>query len=73
MANAELCLCLQFSGHAVIPTLARDMIDPTQFDEMINWAFAIATGIYGLLGVAGYIMFGNSVSDEVSAHTDVAE
>lgn len=40
------------------------MIDPTQFDEMINWAFVIATGIYGLLGVAGYIMFGNSVSDE---------
>ncbi|KAI0762902.1 transmembrane amino acid transporter protein-domain-containing protein [Fomes fomentarius] len=55
-----------FSGHAVIPTLARDMIDPTQFDEMINWAFVIATGIYGLLGVAGYIMFGNSVSDEFS-------
>ncbi|KAI0757082.1 transmembrane amino acid transporter protein-domain-containing protein [Daedaleopsis nitida] len=55
-----------FSGHAVIPTLARDMIDPTEFDEMINWAFAIATGIYGLLGVAGYIMFGNSVSDEFS-------
>ncbi|KAI8995550.1 transmembrane amino acid transporter protein-domain-containing protein, partial [Trametes punicea] len=55
-----------FSGHAVIPTLARDMIDPTQFDEMINWAFVIATGIYAILGVAGYIMFGNSVSDEFS-------
>ena len=51
----------------MIPTLARDMVDPTQFDEMINWAFAIATGIYGLLGVAGYIMFGNAVSDEVRA------
>ena len=58
---------MQFSGHAVIPTLARDMVDPTQFDEMINWAFAIATGIYGLLGVAVYIMFGNAVSDEVRA------
>ncbi|KAL1952046.1 hypothetical protein VTO73DRAFT_1195 [Trametes versicolor] len=55
-----------FSGHAVIPTLARDMIDPSRFDEMINWAFAIATGIYAVLGVAGYIMFGNSVSDEFS-------
>ncbi|KAI0778101.1 transmembrane amino acid transporter protein-domain-containing protein [Trametes elegans] len=55
-----------FSGHAVIPTLARDMIDPSRFDEMINWAFAIATGIYAILGVAGYIMFGNSVSDEFS-------
>jgi hypothetical protein len=29
----------QFSGHAVIPSLARDMVDPTQFDAMINWAF----------------------------------
>ncbi|KAI0374250.1 hypothetical protein BV20DRAFT_1110835 [Pilatotrama ljubarskyi] len=56
----------QFSGHAVIPTLARDMIDPSRFDEMINWAFIIATGIYAVLGVAGYIMFGNSVSDEFS-------
>ncbi|KAI0335356.1 hypothetical protein GY45DRAFT_1317300 [Cubamyces sp. BRFM 1775] len=55
-----------FSGHAVIPTLARDMVDPSRFDEMINWAFAIATGIYAVLGVAGYVMFGNSVSDEFS-------
>ena len=49
----------------MIPTLARDMVDPTQFDEMINWAFVIATGTYAVLGVAGYVMFGNSVSDEV--------
>ncbi|CDO72322.1 hypothetical protein BN946_scf184977.g19 [Trametes cinnabarina] len=55
-----------FSGHAVIPTLARDMRDPSRFDEMINWAFVIATGTYAVLGVAGYIMFGNSVSDEFS-------
>ncbi|KAI9062988.1 hypothetical protein FKP32DRAFT_1628555 [Trametes sanguinea] len=55
-----------FSGHAVIPTLARDMRDPTRFDEMINWAFVIATGTYAVLGVAGYVMFGNSVSDEFS-------
>lgn len=42
------------------------MIDPSRFDEMIDWAFVIATGIYGLLGVTGYVMFGNAVSDEVS-------
>ncbi|KAF8167933.1 transmembrane amino acid transporter protein-domain-containing protein [Crassisporium funariophilum] len=55
-----------FSGHAVIPSLARDMIDPTRFDEMINWAFVVATCIYTIIGYAGYIMFGNHVSDEVS-------
>lgn len=43
------------------------MTDPSRFDEMINWAFATATGIYVLLGVVGYIMFGNAVSDEVSS------
>ncbi|KAI0348628.1 hypothetical protein BDW22DRAFT_1320195 [Trametopsis cervina] len=54
------------SGHAVIPSLARDMIDPNQFDKMIEWAFAIATGIYTIIGVTGYLMFGNDVSDEFS-------
>lgn len=28
-----------FSGHAVIPSLAKDMRDPRQFDKMIEWAF----------------------------------
>lgn len=56
---------LQFSGHAVVPSLARDMIDPTQFDTMIDYAFLVATLVYGAIGVAGYLMFGNSVSDEV--------
>ncbi|KAG6911831.1 hypothetical protein DXG01_000078 [Tephrocybe rancida] len=55
-----------FSGHSVIPSLARDMIDPTQFDRMINWAFFIATLLYTLIGYAGYLMFGNNVSEEIS-------
>ena len=44
------------------------MIDPAQFDNMIDWAFAIATAIYTTIGVTGYLMFGNNVSDEVGAH-----
>ncbi|KAJ7066988.1 transmembrane amino acid transporter protein-domain-containing protein [Mycena amicta] len=55
-----------FSGHAVIPSLARDMIDPSEFDKMIDWAFVVATSIYALIGCAGYLMFGNSVSAEIS-------
>ncbi|TFK40992.1 transmembrane amino acid transporter protein-domain-containing protein [Crucibulum laeve] len=55
-----------FSGHAVIPSLARDMVDPSQFDTMINWAFVVATFIYTIIGYAGYLMFGNAVSDEIS-------
>ncbi|KAG8983423.1 hypothetical protein FRB90_006047, partial [Tulasnella sp. 427] len=28
-----------FSGHAVIPSIVRDMQDPTHYESMINWAF----------------------------------
>ncbi|KAJ7085371.1 transmembrane amino acid transporter protein-domain-containing protein [Mycena belliarum] len=55
-----------FSGHAVIPSLARDMTDPTEFNKMINWAFIVATFIYALIACAGYLMFGNNVSEEIS-------
>ncbi|KAF8844085.1 hypothetical protein BDN67DRAFT_896024 [Paxillus ammoniavirescens] len=55
-----------FSGHVVIPSLARDMIDPSQFNHMANWAFTIATLVYAIIGYAGYLMFGSSVSDEIS-------
>ncbi|KAL5534419.1 hypothetical protein ACEPAG_881 [Sanghuangporus baumii] len=55
-----------FSGHAVLPSLAKDMQNPKDFDKMINLAFIAATVIYALIGGCGYLMFGNSVSDEVS-------
>ncbi|KAL5641605.1 hypothetical protein ACGC1H_001921 [Rhizoctonia solani] len=55
-----------FAGHAVIPSLARDMAEPERFDSMINWAFFVATLIYGVVGAGGYVMFGRGVSDEVS-------
>ncbi|KAJ3561959.1 hypothetical protein NP233_g9874 [Leucocoprinus birnbaumii] len=55
-----------FAGHAVIPSLAKDMVDPSQFDRMINWAFVAATAIYAMIGYAGYLMYGNGVSDEIS-------
>ncbi|KAF8634006.1 hypothetical protein AX15_001180 [Amanita polypyramis BW_CC] len=55
-----------FSGHAVIPSIARDMRDPSQFDTMVNWAFAVATLFYAATGYAGYLMFGDGVSDEIS-------
>lgn len=55
-----------FSGHIAVPSLARDMVDPTQFDKMINTAYFIATALYGIIGAAGYCMFGNGVSEEFS-------
>lgn len=54
------------SGHVVIPSLARDMVDPSQFDRMANCAFAVTTMTYTIIGFIGYLMFGSSVSDEIS-------
>ena len=72
----------KFSGHVAIPSLIRDMDDPTQYERMIDTAYSIATGLYGIIGVAGtlfffefeclrslgsvYCMFGNSMSEEFS-------
>ena len=42
------------------------MVDPSQFDTMIDYAFLVATAVYATIGIAGYFMFGNTVSDEVS-------
>ncbi|KAJ7597211.1 transmembrane amino acid transporter protein-domain-containing protein [Mycena floridula] len=55
-----------YSGHAILPSLARDMKDPSQFNKMIEWAFIVATFVYALIGFAGYLMFGDEVSDEIS-------
>ncbi len=55
-----------FGGHAVVPSLARDMHNPENFDLVIDWAFIIAAGVSFIAGAAGYLMIGNTVSDEVS-------
>jgi len=55
-----------FSGHAIVPSLARDMKNPAEFNSMIRWAFFVSTLFYAAAGAAGYLMFGNFVSDEIS-------
>jgi vesicular inhibitory amino acid transporter len=42
------------------------MRNPQNFDKVINKAFAIAAGVSFVAGAAGYLMIGNTVSDEVS-------
>ncbi|EJT97835.1 hypothetical protein DACRYDRAFT_91301 [Dacryopinax primogenitus] len=46
--------------------LLMDLCNPERFDSMITWAYVIATVLYGVIASAGYLMFGNAVSDEVS-------
>jgi len=55
-----------FAGHAVVPSIARDMQEPEHFDGMINMAFFVTTGVYLAVGTCGYLMFGRTVTDEFS-------
>ncbi|UZJ56112.1 hypothetical protein CBS101457_005432 [Exobasidium rhododendri] len=55
-----------FSTHPIVPSLFKDMRNPSEFCKMLNWAYAGATVIYLSMGVCGYLMFGNEVSDEIT-------
>ncbi|WFD43568.1 hypothetical protein MPSI1_002231 [Malassezia psittaci] len=55
-----------FSSHPVIPSLYRDMRDPSQFDTMLDWAYLTTAAMYLVMATVGYLMFGATVSDEVT-------
>ena len=38
---------------------------PKDFNRVCDLAFMVATAVYLLMAVVGYLMFGNTVSDEV--------
>ena len=59
-----------YSAHPIIPSLYRDMQDPSKFDRMLNVAYATTAFLYMAVASTGYLMFGDQVSDEVS--TDLA-
>ncbi|KAJ9093388.1 hypothetical protein QFC21_006418 [Naganishia friedmannii] len=55
-----------FGGHAIIPSLALDMKSPHKFNKVCDWAFGIASVIFMITGTAGYLMFGDKVTDEIT-------
>ncbi|SNX85493.1 related to amino acid transport protein [Melanopsichium pennsylvanicum] len=55
-----------FSSHPIIPSLVRDMKDPSKFPRMLNLAYVAATVLYLSMGMIGYAMFGVNVSDEIT-------
>ncbi|ORY26805.1 transmembrane amino acid transporter protein-domain-containing protein [Naematelia encephala] len=55
-----------FGGHACMPNLVKDMRNPEHFDGIIDIAFVTATAISFVAGAAGYLMIGNTVSDEIT-------
>ena len=55
-----------FSGHAVFPSIYRDMEDPKQYEKMVDISYLVTVGAYIIMAVTGYLMFGLETMQEVN-------
>ncbi|KAI8970079.1 transmembrane amino acid transporter protein-domain-containing protein [Mycotypha africana] len=55
-----------FAGHAVFPTVYRDMENPKQYTKMVNWTYVATTIVYFGVAACGYLMFGSSTMQEIT-------
>ncbi|CAG8446973.1 5594_t:CDS:2 [Ambispora gerdemannii] len=55
-----------FTGHAVFPTVYRDMENPKEYPRMVNLTYAMTTIVYLAMAVCGYLMFGNTTMQEIT-------
>ncbi|CAG8515426.1 14743_t:CDS:2 [Funneliformis mosseae] len=55
-----------FTGHAVFPSVYRDMKNPKQYPKMVNYTYVLTTIVYFLMAVCGYLMFGRTVMQEIT-------
>lgn len=54
-----------FAGHAVFPTIYRDMKSPKQFKKMVNYTYIVTASVYMTVAACGYYMFGSETMQEV--------
>ncbi|BFZ62348.1 hypothetical protein YB2330_003441 [Saitoella coloradoensis] len=59
-------LMAPWSGHAVFPNVYRDMHHPRKFGKAMNVSYGITFLLDATMAVAGYLMFGAYVLDQVS-------
>ncbi|KAG0178249.1 hypothetical protein DFQ29_003714 [Apophysomyces sp. BC1021] len=55
-----------YSGHAVFPSIYRDMENPREYTQMIDLTYIITSSIYIIMAVAGYAMFGLDTMQEIT-------
>lgn len=58
-------LFVGLDGHAVFPSILNEMKTPHQYPNVISLTYLIVMSFYALIGVTGYLMFGNQVKAEV--------
>ncbi|KAJ3224345.1 hypothetical protein HK099_008589 [Clydaea vesicula] len=55
-----------FGGHSVFPQIYRDMAQPKRYPSMVNITYIATAILYLLVGVIGYLMFGNGILKEIT-------
>lgn len=60
-----------FAGHAVFPTIYRDMKSPKQFNKMVNYTYIVTASVYMTVAACGYYMFGSETMQEVRKGIEV--
>ena len=58
-----------YSGHAVFPAIYRDMKEPKKYNRMVDITYVVTVGLYFIMAVAGYAMFGKETMQEVILQT----
>ncbi|KAI7872399.1 transmembrane amino acid transporter protein-domain-containing protein [Spinellus fusiger] len=55
-----------FAGHAVFPTVYRDMDSPKKYSTMVNWTYVATAIVYFGVASCGYLMFGSQTMQEIT-------
>ncbi|CAG8435541.1 7793_t:CDS:2 [Funneliformis mosseae] len=55
-----------FAGHAVYPSLYRDMAKPALYNRMVNYSYLISSIVYITVAASGYLMFGPDTLQEIT-------
>lgn len=59
-------LAFVYAGHAVFPAIYSSMEKPEEYEEMLDRSYAVVALNCVALGVCGYLLFGDTVADQVT-------
>lgn len=62
-----------FAGHAVFPSIYRDMENPKKYNAMVNITYVITAITYVFMGIVGYLMFGQEALQEITQNLALVE
>ena len=57
-----------WGGHSVFPSIYRDMRHPRKYPKAVNYTYAFTYLLDVTTAVAGYLMFGQKIKDEVTSN-----